>query len=105
MQLIYATGLPRRMAFGVATAHTSLPPGAVVYAICDGASLVERCDELTYSAMSNLEYLKFKQMVNDAWQHELKRTRRQAPEGAFDKFLAWLSGQTDAVYRQDVQAY
>lgn len=105
MQLIYATGGQERMSFGVTRTHTSLPAGAVVYAICDGTSVVERFDEFTYDAMSNLEYLKFKQMVDDARELELKRERRIAPEGAFDRFLGWISGETETAYAQDFSTY
>jgi hypothetical protein len=55
--------------------------------------------------MSDLEYLTLKQMISDAWQLELKRERMVAPESAFDKFMGWISGQTEQVYRQDVRAY
>lgn len=105
MQLIYATGEPRRMAFGVAATHASLPLGSIVYAICDGTSAVERLDEFTYSAMSVIEYLTFRQMFADARRRELKRSYVAAPAGAFRRFLQWISGQTATEYRQDVPAF
>jgi hypothetical protein len=105
MQLIYTTGERDGKSFAVTTKHTSLPAGAVVYVICDGASVVERFDEFTYRAMSNLEYLKFRQMVDDAWRLELKQIRKAAPEGIFERFLGWISGQTAPVYTQNVRAY
>ncbi len=104
MRLIYATGKQERLSFAVTTTHTSLPAGAVVYAICDGESVVERFGEATYIAMTDFEYLRFKQMVDDAWQLELKRTRRQAPQGLFGRLLAWISGQAAPAYPQHVRA-
>jgi hypothetical protein len=105
MQLIYAKGEPGRMSFGVTGMPTSLPPGAMVYAICDGTSAAERIDERTLDAMSELEYLMFKQMVNDAYRQEQRRVRRAAPAGAFRRFLQGLLGATAPGQRQNAGAY
>jgi hypothetical protein len=79
------------MSFGVTNVLTALPPGAMVYAICDGTSAVERVGEQTYEAMTEREYLTFKQMVNDAYRQELRRSRRRAARaGAFRRFLQGL---------------
>lgn len=104
MQLIYATGKPGQMSFSVANMPTSLPPEALVYAICDGTSAIERIDECTYEAMSDLEYLTFKQIVDDAHEQELKRVRKTIPVSAFRRFLNGLLGETVPQQRQNVQA-
>lgn len=105
MQLIYAMGEPGQMTFGVTSTPMALPTGAVVYAICDGTSVVERVDEYTYSLMTEIEYLTFKQMVTDAWRHESKRAAKATPTGAFQSFLRWLSGSPAPHKRTDAQAY
>ncbi|MDX6695818.1 MAG: hypothetical protein QOF02_3421 [Blastocatellia bacterium] len=93
MQLIYAMGEAGRMTFAVAAAPSALPVGAFVYAICDGASAVERIDEETCARMTEREYLTFKQMVNDAWRQELRQLRRPRQESFARRFFAWLSGE------------
>lgn len=105
MQLIYATGEPGRMKFAVGATPTSLPTGAVVYAVCDEMSVAERMDDDAYSEMSEVEYLTFKQMVNDAWRRELKAFRQIAPTGAFRRFLNWLSSLSAQGQQNEVHAY
>lgn len=106
MQLIYAVGGSGRMSFSVTNSLTSLPPGAVVYAVCDGASAVERVDEQTYEAMTEREYLTFKQMVDDAYRQELRRVRRMAaPAGAFRRFLQGLFGVNVLGQRERAEAF
>lgn len=105
MQLIYAKDEPGRMSFGVAHMPASLPPGAIVYAICDGTSAAERIDECILDAMSELEFLTFKQMVSDAHSQERQRVRRAAPAGAFRRFLQGLLGATATGQRQNAGAY
>lgn len=106
MQLIYATGRRERMTFATAHRLTSLPPGAVVYAICDGTSTVERFDEETIEKMSDVEYLSFKQIVDDARRRELRPTQEAgaAPAGAFRRLLRWFSGEVMMAPRQSVRA-
>lgn len=105
MQLIYAVGGSGRMSFGVTNMPTSLPPGAIVYAICDGTSAVERMDESTLDALSELEYLTFKQMVDDAHRHELGRVSRTTPPSAVRRFLRGLWGATATGQRERAGAY
>ena len=105
MQLIYAIGEPGHMTFGVSNSPTALPTGAFIYAICDGKSVVERVDEVTYDMMTQVEYLTFKQMVTDAWQRESKWADRATPTNVFQSFLHWLSGAPAAPVRANAQAF
>jgi hypothetical protein len=106
MQLIYAMGEPKRMSFAVATTPTALPPGALVYAICDGTSMVERVDDDTYEAMSDIEYLTFKQVVDDARRHELRRTSSETPKaGAFRRLRQWFTGADAQGRRRESWAF
>jgi hypothetical protein len=93
MRLIYAMGEPGQMTFAAASTPSALPLGAFVYAICDGASACERLDEETSARMTEREYLMFKQMVNDAWRHEVRRVQRPARVSIVGRFLRWLSGE------------
>lgn len=105
MRLIYAMGETGRMAFGTTNTPLNLPTGAVVYAICDGKSAVERVDDVTYSLMTYVEYLIFKQMVTDAWLSESRRAAKANPMGAFESFLCWLTDSAAAQRRTNAQAF
>lgn len=105
MQLIYAMGEPGQMTFGVTDTPMTLPTGAVVYAICDGTSVVERVDEFICSLMTEIEYLTYKQMVTDAWQHESKQAVKAAPASEGRGIRQWLYDLIAPRYRPDAQAY
>ncbi|HKP72504.1 MAG TPA: hypothetical protein VJT82_06170 [Pyrinomonadaceae bacterium] len=79
MQLVYATGQPSNMEFGITGNLTSVPSDGVVYAKCVGEKVDERLDESTFAAMTDGEFYDFKRLVLVARQRESERARARKP--------------------------
>lgn len=92
MQLVYATGRPRQMEFGIASSPNLLPTGAEIYAVYEGARADRRLDEHTFVAMSDEEFYTFQSLAIAAEQNEARRASTSGTS-LFDKLCRLLRGQ------------
>ena len=89
MKLVYATGTPRHFEFAVAAGSDSLPAGARVLAVCEGACVEGHLDGLTFDRMTDEEYYAFQATVADARVQETSAARG----GALSRLLRLLAGR------------
>jgi hypothetical protein len=92
MQLVYATGRPRQMEFGITSSPNLLPTGAEIYAVYEGDRADRRLDEQTFVAMSDEEFYTFQSLANVAEQNEARRASA-AGDGLMNKLFRLLRGQ------------
>ena len=82
MRLIYATGTPRQLEFAVAPAHSALPAGARVLAVCDGEHFEGRLDGNTFDHMTDQEYYTLQSLISEARRSELRTASVRAASAA-----------------------
>ena len=80
MRIVYATGTGRGREFAVAQAPESLPEGAQVFAVCNGAE-VARCREEQLDSLADGEYYAFQSALREAAARELQAARPSRAEG------------------------
>ena len=66
MRFIYGVGRQRDLEFEVAVRRESVPEGAEVYAVCDGALTIHQLDEQTFARMTDVEYLRLQELIREA---------------------------------------
>ena len=92
MQVIYATGEPGYLDFGIAEQRRAVPAGAKVFAICNGDRVVSELDERLFAALSDADYYDYKAVLRQALEREKSRLRERNAATVVRRFLNWLSG-------------
>ncbi|CAN5317571.1 MAG: hypothetical protein M3407_09455 [Acidobacteriota bacterium] len=97
MQVIYATGRPRKFAFASADTKKNVPAGATVLAICDSANVTEHINGALFELLTDGKYYTLRALINDAAQAEAARPPVSPPappavaRGWFNSLSGWLS--------------
>jgi hypothetical protein len=66
MRFIYGMGSAREREFEVALRRESVPEGAEVYAVCDGALTIHRLDEQTFVQLTDQEYFMLQELITES---------------------------------------
>jgi hypothetical protein len=66
MRFIYGIGSARDREFEVALRRESVPEGAEVYAVCDGALTIHQLDEQTFVQLTDQEYFMLQELITES---------------------------------------
>ena len=70
MELIYAVGRPGHLDFYIATRRADVPADAIIFAVCNAASLMENTDEDLFNAITDQEYFTVQEIIGEARMRE-----------------------------------
>ena len=92
MRFIYAMGQPGRLDFAVTDQRSSVPPHAILLAICTPERTLKNLDEDFFDAMTNEEYYNLSALVNEVEELVGQHLSRIMAKPQVGRFFRWLGG-------------